>query len=263
MKTVFLKELKMNMKNFFIWCLVVGGMGFGCIILFQSMKEDMDEMASAFSNMGAFSDAFGMSTLSIATLKGYFSSYIGAVHGLGSAMYAAIAAIGILSKEEEGHTGEFLFSLPISRKKIILSKALCLLILFPLFTLICTLFYIAGFAFLGEGLPAKEFILFMACQLLMNIEIGSICFAISALSGKNRMGMGLGVALICYVYDLIGRVVPIMEDYLFLFPFSYANATTIFCGDEIYKPSIAVALIMIVSMSVFSFIFYSKRDLAS
>ena len=137
MKTVFLKELRLGLKGFLIWSLSVGILGLACILLYSSMEGDMKQMADAFSNMGAFSDAFGMSTLSIATLKGYFATEVGAVHGLGSAMFASILAIGILSKEEEGHSGEFLLSLPVSRRGIVAAKGLSVLILLFAFTVIC------------------------------------------------------------------------------------------------------------------------------
>ena len=71
MKAVFLREMKLNFKSLLIWSLTVGGMGLACILLYQNMQTDMKEMADMFSNMGAFSDAFGMSTLSIATLEGF------------------------------------------------------------------------------------------------------------------------------------------------------------------------------------------------
>ena len=70
MKHILEKELKLNLKSFIIWSLSVGLLGLACILLYSSMQGEMKDMADAFSNMGAFSDAFGMSTLSIATLKG-------------------------------------------------------------------------------------------------------------------------------------------------------------------------------------------------
>ena len=109
--------------------LMIGILGLTCILLYSSMEGEMKDMADAFSNMGAFSDAFGISTLSIASLKGYFATEIGAVHGLGSGMFAAIIAINIISKEEDGHTGEFIFSMPLSRTKVLTAKAICVFIM--------------------------------------------------------------------------------------------------------------------------------------
>ncbi len=262
MRSVLKRELIINFKNLLIWSLSVGCMGLACILLYQSMEGDMKEMADAFSNMGAFSDAFGMSTLSIATLKGYFATEIGAVHGLGSGMFAAIIAISIVSKEEEGHSGEFLFSLPLSRTSILAAKALCVAIMLLVFTAICTVFYIVGFKMLDEAIP-EEFYTFMLRQLLMNAEIAGICFGLSSLAGKNRIGLGLGLALVFYAYDVMGRVIPDLKDYLFVGPYSFANAAEIFTGADTPVNAIVLAAAVMALMVLFGFWNYNRRDLAS
>jgi ABC-2 type transport system permease protein len=263
MKAVYFKELQLNLKTFLIWSSAVGMMGLLCILLFQSMEGEMKGMADAFSNMGAFSDAFGMSTLSIATLTGYFATEVGTVHGLGSGMFSAILAIGILSKEEEVHTGEFLFSLPVSRTKVVAAKALCVATMLTCFTLLCALFYVIGFAALGEEIPTADFVKFMGMQLLMNFETAGICFLCSSLSGKNRMGMGIALALGFYFFDLIGRVVPDMKEALVIGPYSYANASEIFSGVETKAAAVVIALILTVIATVSAFAVYNRRDLAS
>ena len=263
MKTIFVKELKMNLKQLIIWSVSVGLMGLFCILLYQSMEGEMKDMADMFSNMGAFSDAFGMSTLSIASLKGYFATEVGTVHSLGGGMFAAIVAIGIIAKEEDRHSGEFLLSLPVSRTKVVVAKGLCVIIMLCAFTVICALFYMTGFAVLGEEIPYGELLRFMASQLLMNLEIGSICFLISALSSRINMGLGLAVALILYVFDLIGRVVPDLKDYLFMGPYSFANASEIFAGESVLYSGIGVACAVIVIFVLIAIISYNKKDMAS
>ena len=77
------------------------------------------------------------------------------------------------------------------------------------------------------------------------------------------MGMGLGLALIFYVYDLIGRVVPDLKDSLFIGPYSYANASNIFSGKETDAAAVAVAVIITIAAAISAFVIYDKRDLAS
>ncbi len=262
MKAVLKRELIINIKNLLIWSICVGALGLVCILLYQSMKGDMKEMADAFSNMGAFSDAFGMSTLSIATLKGYFATEVGTVHGLGSGMFAAIIAINIISKEEDGHTGEFIFSFPMSRSRVLAAKALCVAVMLVVFTVVCTVFYIIGFKALGEDIP-EEFFVFMGRQLVMNAEISGICFGLSSLAGKNRMGLGLGMALIFYSYDVMGRVIPDLKDYLFVGPYSYANASEIFTDADTPVKGLILAAAIFICGIVFAFWNFNRRDLAS
>ncbi|MBP5151364.1 MAG: ABC transporter permease subunit [Lachnospiraceae bacterium] len=263
MKHVFFKELKLNLKQILIWSLTVGILGFVSIMLYSSMQGDMKSMADMFSSMGAFSDAFGMSTLSIATIEGYFATEIGVIHGLGSAMFAAITAIVILSKEEERHTGEFLLSLPLSRSKVLLAKGLCILCGLVIFTVLCGLMYLAAFAGLGEGLTASELMKFLLLEFLMNVEVAAVCFLISAVSTRIKMGLGLGLALIFYVYDLMGRVVPDLKDYLFIGPFSYANASEILSGAKVSIPAVSIAGVVIAASIAAAVFVYNKRDLVS
>ena len=115
-------EWKSSLKSLIIWTLSVGIMGFVCILLFKSMESNMADMAESFASMGAFSEAFGMNTLSIASAKGFFATEIGTIHALGGSMFAASIATVILSKEEDGHTAEFTFTLPVSRWKVIVLK---------------------------------------------------------------------------------------------------------------------------------------------
>ena len=169
----------------------------------------------------------------------------------------------MLSKEEEGHTGEFLFSLPVSRGKVVAAKGITLLANLLIFTLICGIFYGAGFLALGEELPVKELLRFLGCMLLMNIEVTAIAYLISATSAKNRMGLGLGIALIVYVYDIMGRVVPDLKDYLFIGPFSFANASEIFAGYEAPDYSLLLSGIVIIATTTATFLFYTRKDLAA
>jgi len=263
MIAVFKHELKLNLKSLLIWSLSVGGMGFVCILMYTSMEGEMANMADTFSNLGAFSEAFGMSTLSIATISGFFATEVGVVHGLGSAMFSALMATVLLSKEEDGHTGEFLYSLPVSRGSAVTAKILSLVSELALFTLICGAFYVAGFIALGEDVPVSDMTTFLLRMLVMNMEVSAVALVISAASAKNRIGTGLGISLIFYAYDLVGRVVPDMKDWLFLGPFSLANASEIFAGYELPVKAVVTALIVTAFSVVATFGIYLKKDLAA
>ena len=263
MSAIFKQELKLNLKSLLIWALTVGGLGFICVMMYKSMEGDVMEMADSFSNMGAFSEAFGMSTLSIATLAGFFATEVGTVHGLGSAMFAAFLASCMLSKEEDGHTGEFLYSLPVSRWKVVTSKCLAVIVNLILFTVICGVFYVMGFVCLGEDVLWEELIRFLFSMLFMNVEVAVLALLVSAVSQRNRMGVGLGIALVLYVSDITGRVVPDMKDYLFVEPFSFTNASEIFAGIDAPEYSIPIAAAVTIAALAATYAVYLKRDLAS
>jgi len=261
MVTVYKHEIKNNLKSLLIWAACVGGMGFACILLFSSMQGDMESMAENFASMGAFSDAFGMSQLSIATLIGFYATEVGTIHSLGGAMFAAIISGSMLSKEEDGHTGEFLFSLPIARSKVVLAKWCAVITHILLFNLLCVTLYILGFALLGEDLPAKEYFLYHIMLVLMQTELAAICFAISAFMRKNRIGLGLGIVMLFYAYDLIARVIPDLEDYKIISPFSYANAADVLSTGEIPVSAVLLGGTVLIFGTGIAFGVYRAKDL--
>jgi len=253
--------MKQYWKTLLLWSVCVGGMGMACILLFSSMEEEMAGMAESFAAMGAFSTAFGMDRLSIATLKGFYATEVGTIHELGGAMFAAVVGMNILSKEEDGHTGEFLFSLPISRGKVVWTKWRVVCANLLLFHLLSVGFYSLGFWLLGEGVPGKELFLYHAMQLLMGLELAGICFAVSAFSRQNRLGLGLGLVLLLYACDLVGRVSPEMEKLSVLSPFAYANASRLLGTGEIAVDGALLGVCVLLLALGTAYVKYTGKDL--
>ena len=183
--TLLRHEIKRNLRSLLIWALSIGLLCGGCLLLYNSLEESMAEMAEAYSAMGAFSTALGMDKINIGTMEGFYATEIGLMFALGGAMFAAMTGASIISKEEEGHTSEFLNTLPLGRGYILGWKYGALVVLILLFQMICLIFMGIGFAGAGEWPSVKEFVLYHGAQLLMQLEIGSVCFLISALSKRR------------------------------------------------------------------------------
>lgn len=262
MFTIYKHEMKGYVKSLFIWAVSVGGLGAICILLFSGMQESMENMAENFASMGAFSDAFGMSTLSIATLEGFYATEIGTIHALGGAMFAAVISSGMLSKEEDGHTSEFLFSLPIGRGKVVMAKWCAVISHIFLFNLLCVGLYLLGILVLGEEMPVKEFFVYHGMQILVQLEIAGICYCLSAFQRKNKLGLGLGVSLFLYAYDLMARVLPDLSDYKLLSPFSYANAADLLSAGDVQVPAVILGMGVLAVSVCLACLAYVKKDLA-
>lgn len=261
--TLYRHEMKMNLKSLIIWTLCVGGLCFGCILLYTSLEESLQDIADVYSNMGAMSTALGMDKMSLATLTGFYATEIAMMHGLGGAMFAAILGTGMLSKEEAGHTSEFLNVFPIGRKQIIIEKYLALISNILLFNLVCTTMYVLGFVMMGEELMEKEMVLYHLAQFLMQAEIGTVCFMISAFSKKNLMGAGLGIAILMFAADMMCRIIPAIENVKYITPFYYSNGADIFTSGEIDGVMLGIGVLVIVLAFIIAFGKYRKKDLAA
>ena len=230
----FLKhEWKMSIKSLLLWSICTGFACFGCILLFGGLKESMEEMADAYAQMGSFSAAFGMDKISVSTMEGFYATEVALIFAIGGAMFGAMTGACMLSKEEEGHTAEFLYTLPVDRKYIVVWKYLSVVLLITVFDLLVILWELAGFAAAGEMPDGKNYLLFHSAQLLMHLEIGSVCFLISACGRKKQTGAALGLAILLYVADLMCRIVPDIEELKFVTPYYFSNGADIFTGGRV------------------------------
>jgi len=253
--------MKMNRKNLLIWTLSVGLLCFGCILLYTSLEDSVQEIADSFSDMGAMSAALGMDKMSLATLKGYYATEIAMMHSLGGAMFAAILGTGLLAKEESGHTAEFLCVLPIARGRIVFEKYLALVSDLVVLNLVCAGLYLLGFVMMGETVDGKEMALYHLAAVLMQIEVGTICFFLSACVKKSIMGAGLGLTLLFFAADMMCRIVPAIEGLKYITPFYYANAADIFTDGKMNGAMAAVGVGIIAVSYAAASRTYCRKDL--
>lgn len=261
--TILKHEIKMNLKTLFIWVLCVGLTCFGCILLFNGLKESMEEMAQAYADMGAFSTALGLDKMSVSTMEGFYATEVALIYAIGGAMFAAMTGVAVLSKEEEGHTSEFLYTLPLGRGCIVFWKYLSIIVQIVLFHIGCICFSLAGFAAAGEMPEGKALVLFYCAQFFMHLEIGSICFLISAFCKRKQIGASLGFAVLLYVMDLMCRIIPDIEALKYVTPYYFSNAADIFMRGSVDGSMLGIAIGVPVVAAAGAAVIYQKRDLAA
>lgn len=261
---LYLHELKINRISFIIWFLSVAALCSGCIFLFPIVEESMADMADAFAEMGGFSAAIGMDKLSIATLEGFFGTEIGTIYALGGGMFASLMGITLLSKEENGHTAEFLHTLPMGRFSIVTDKLAAIISLITVFNLMTFGVFVGSVTILGEKIDMVSLTVYMLAQYLCHLEIASVCFALSACLKRNQIGVGFGFALILYVLDLMSRITDKMEFLKYITPFYYSNATDIFVSQgEIDIVLATIGIVVTIIGIIAAYIIYCKRDISA
>ncbi|MGT2750871.1 ABC transporter permease subunit [Streptococcus orisasini] len=256
-------ELKLAVRNLLIWSLSVGLICWGCILLYKSVEDQLASKTEIFSNMGSMTQALGMDKISIATFNGYFATQIALMFGLGAGMFASMLGVTILSKEEEGHTSEFLYTLPYSRWSILIWKFLSLIVMLLAFNLICVGFESLGIWQIHLDFSNHLFLKYHLLALLMQLEIASICFFISSISRRRQMGAALGLTLLFYVIDMVCRIVPDLEKISYLTPYYFANGADIFSQEKLDPVYLVLALGLILISLAGSVIIFQKKDLAA
>ena len=259
--TLIKHELKQGRISFFIWTLAIGFLLCVCVLLFPEMKGEMNDVSDMFASMGSFTEAFGMDQLNFGTLIGFYGIECGNVLGLGGAFYAALLAAGILSKEEKDKTAEFLFTHPISRKKIITEKLIAAGIQITFMNLIVYVLSIGAIAIIGEEIPWKELNLLHFAYYLLQMELAGICFGISAFLKKGSVGVGLGIATLMYFLNLIANIAPVAEFLKYITPFGYCEAADIVNKAALDGTMVTIGMLFGIIGILTAYFVYSKKDI--
>ena len=259
--TLIRHELKRGWKALLVWTLSIGLFIVICMLIYPEMKGQMDSISSIFSSMGAFSSAFGLDTLDFGSLKGFYGIECGNILGIGGALFAALLGIGALANEEKNGTAEFLLTHPRSRTEIVTAKLASVLIQIVILNLVVWLLAIASTAAIGEAIPWKEFTLLHLAYFLLQIELGCICFGISAFLWKGGMGIGLGLAIALYFMNIIANLTDSADFLNSITPFGYCDGSTIMNKGILDSSRLLIGLAFTLTGIGLAFWKYTRKDI--
>ena len=259
--TIYLHEWKQNQKSLWIWTTAVAAMIMICMLLYPQMKEQADSVSEMFSQMGGFSSAFGMDQLSFGDALGFFAIECGNVLALGGVMFSALLGIGMLAKEENLHTAEFLLTHPINRGRVVAQKLASVYTLLFVFYAVNLAVTAISFCCVGEEIPWKELLLVFAANLFLALEVSSVCFAISAFIKSSSAGVGIGIGIFLYFLNLYGNIAQDAEWVRYVTPFSYADATGIIADGAVDAKMLGLGIGYLVIGVFISFFRYTRKDI--
>lgn len=259
--TLYIHEWKQNFKTLVIWATIIAGMTFIFMMIFPQMEGQMDEMADVYANLGGFSQAFGMDRISFTTPMGFYGIEAGAMIAIGGGMFAALAGGGIVCKEEGAHTADFLFTMPKKRTWVLLQKLLAAVTVIIVFNAVCLLSGIAAFACIGEPPEWKEFLLYHLAQCCMQLQVGLICFGISAFMKKVSLGVAIGIAMLFYFAQMFVNISDSMEWLKYFTPYYYADAANIFPEGTIMWGYLIWGFVYSIAAAGAGIFYFSRKDL--
>lgn len=260
--TLFLHEIKRNKLSLIIWSSVLSFMLGVCIMIYPEMQSEMGDIGAMFSDMGAFSDAFGMDMLNFGEFMGYFGVEIGNTLGLGGALLAGIVGISALSKEERDHTAELLLTLPVARWQIVFEKLLFSVFHILTVNLATVIVSAIGIVAIGVEADGTKIALIFLANFIMQLEIMAVTFGISACLKKNAMGIGIGIAFGLYFLNIVSNLAKEAEFLGKLTPFGYANSGYIIENGSIEVLPLVIGILFSAVGIALAFFRYTKKDIA-
>ena len=260
--TLFLHEIKRNKISLIVWSAALAFMLGICIVIYPEMQSQMGEISQMFSDMGAFSDAFGMDQLNFGEFMGYFGVECGNTLGIGGAILGAIVGIGALSKEERDHTAELLLTLPVSRIRVVAEKLLfCVFHIFAVNAVVCVVCLI-GSAAISVDVNYGKMLLILLSYFLVQIEIMAITFGISAFLKRGGLGIGIGIGFGLYFMNILANISEEVEFLKYLTPFGFADSGRIISEGTLEPISLVVGIVLTAVGIGLAFWEYNRKDIA-
>lgn len=260
--TLFFHELRSNRTALIIWSAAISFMLGVCILIYPEMSSQMNEISAMFSEMGAFSSAFGMDNLNFGEFMGYFAVECGNVLGLGGALFAAIVGVSALAKEEKGHTAEFLLTHPISRTRIITEKLASAVAQVCILNVAVIAVTLIGILLTGVEADGATVALIFVAYLALQLETLAVTFGISAFMRKGELGVGLGFVFVSYFLNILSNLTDEVKFLKFLTPFGYTDGSYIVPEKALELKYLAVGIAISALGIAAAYWKYNKKDIA-
>ena len=262
---MFKREMKINLKSFMIWTSILIGLFLVVFLVYPSIVNDknmkmMDEMMKMFPE--EMLKAFNMDISTIDSAFGWLKTEGFVFVLLITGIYSGILGSNILLKEESDKTIEYLNSVPVTRKNIVINKILCGLLYIILMIAIIGIFNFIGLSLSGE-FDRKSYILLSITPIFSSIVIFAVCLFLSTFTHKTKktLGISLGIVFASYFLNVISEMGESTEFLKYISIFTLADIRNVIINVSINPLMIVLTIGITAIFMILTAIRYEKKEL--
>lgn len=262
---MFKREMKINLKSFIIWTSILIGLFLVVFLMYPSIVDNdnmqmMDEMMALFPE--EVLKAFNMDISSIDTAFGWLKTEGFVFVLLITGIYSGILGSNILLKEESDKTIEYLNSVPVSRKKIVVNKILCGVLYIILMIVTVGLFNFIGLSLSGD-FDKKSYLLLSITPIFSSIVIFAVCLFLSTFTHKTKktLGISLGIVFASYFLKIISEMGESTEFLKYISIFTLADIRNVIVNVSINPLMVVLSVVITVAFMVLTMIHYERKEL--
>lgn len=262
---MFKREMKINLKSFIIWTLILIGLFLVVFLVYPSIVNSdsiqmMDEMMKIFPE--EMLKAFNMDISSIDTAFGWLKTEGFVFVLLITGVYSGILGSNILLKEESDKTVEYLNSVPVTRKKIVTTKIICGLLYIIIMVVAIGIFNFIGLSLSGD-FDRKSYLLLSITPIFSSIVIFAICLFLSTFTHKTKktLGISLGIVFASYFLNIISEMSESTEFLKYISIFTLADIRNVIINASINPVMVALSIVVTAVFMILSIIHYNRKEL--
>lgn len=262
---MFKREMKINLKSFIIWTSILMGLFLLVFLIYPSIINSenvqmLNEMMTMFPE--EVLKAFNMDISSIDSAFGWFKTEGFVFVLLITGIYSGILGSSILLKEENDKTIEYLNSVPVKRKSIVINKILCGIVYIFLMVLILGIFNFIGLELSGD-FDRTIYLLLSITPLFSSIVIFTLCLFLSTFTHKTKktIGISLGIVFASYFLQIISELSKETEFLKYASVFTLADIRNVIINVSINPWMIIIAVILSIIFVCLTLVHYDKKEL--
>lgn len=250
-------------KSTVAWSIGIAAFIFVNMIFYPSFKDQAAELQKSFENLPeAAVQLLGGSTDFFSPV-GFMNSQI---FFLMLPLLLGVLAINLgyklVAQEEQDNTIELLLSRPISRTKLLFSKAVAGMAILGIATLVALITIVLVAKAVDLDLGTSKMLAATFVCFLMALSFGAIAFMLSAM-GKTRsisIAAATAVALGGYVIASLSATVSWLEAPSKILPFNYYDSEALLRGTAEWV-NVLYFVGLIIGCGIISWLTFRKRDI--
>lgn len=262
---MFKREMKINFKSFLIWALILIGLFLVVFFIYPSIinsenMQMMDEMIKIFPE--EVLKAFNMDISSLDSAFGWLKTEGFVFVLLITGIYSGILGSSILLKEENDKTIEYLNSVPVTRKQIVLSKTCSAIIYILLMILSLGIFNFIALSIIEE-FDKKLFLLLSITPIFSSLVIFAVCLFISTFTHKTKktLGISLGIVFVSYFLQIVSEMSEKAEFLKYISIFTLADIRNVIVNVAIEPIMVILSLVLFIVLTILTIVHYEKKEL--
>lgn len=255
------REFRANLKSFLIWSGALIVIFFTASTEFEAYHNNPD-IVEAMKTFESLFQALGVEVQNMTTPKG-FLALVSIYIYLPLSIYAGLLGSNIISKEEKDKTAEFLFTMPVSRTKVLHSKLLVALVYIVLIDLVTIGVNILAYSRFDLGSDFFEFTIYLALGVfLTEILFLSIGMFLSSILNQYKLsgGITIGFLIASFMISMLIGFVDKADFLMYITPFQFFPADKMMEG--VFEPIFLVITVLFTSLGFAGlYYYYRRRDL--
>lgn len=259
------RELQGGLRSLLIWVAILGLINALTAFIFPSFAaeaEQLDQLMKLFPP--EMIKALGLDRISMADPMGWFATEMFLIIALAGSVYAALLGGGILAKEEDDRTIEFLLARPICRGRMLLQKIIAMILMLGALNLGLFVINAISYAlFVEQEYAMGDMVRLSVAPLLLHLTFAGIAF-LSALFWSRRRavyGVSIGIAIGTYFVGMISSLADRLAWLRWLSPYRYVDAVDILLDGRLQPMHVLALLAVSLSALALTYGIYRRRDI--